>query len=529
MRRGVGQSRRMGSRRRRPIVVGLNVVVIGAVAGGLVALIVAAPIAAWPTLGVIVVLGLVGGSVVAHRRRRSWAREAPSTERVAAERRAAGGAPALGRAPAPPMVPSGALDDVARDLQARKDELDQTRAAFREVLARLGEVLASTHDFDGIVAAIVKTSLLVVPADVSIYYRLVGEPAVLEAVQGSGVPVTGLRLDGTGLAGSAAAHGCLVTIAPGLAAPKLVAVGDGLVLAPSALEPAEPIATAGVAVPLYSLGRLTGVLALYGTGTGRPFTDDQIGLLRSLVHQVEAAIANIELHEKARLEARTDGLTGLWNRRHFDLRLRDAVSTYRRFGESFSVALFDLDDFKRINDTWDHLTGDDALVHFAVLLRKVTREVDVVSRWGGEEFAVLLQRTAPADASAVAQRVVDLVRETPMAHGDDHIGFTVSAGVASHPWDGADGDAVLAVADAALLQAKAAGKDRIGHAAAGAGSGAGGATPAGSLPTGSLPTGSEAGGATPTGSSSTGSGAGGATPAGPPVDVREPDVSNARV
>jgi diguanylate cyclase (GGDEF)-like protein len=221
---------------------------------------------------------------------------------------------------------------------------------------------------------------------------------------------------------------------------------------------------AGVAAPLHSLGRLVGVVAVYGTTTGRPFSEEETGLLASLLRQVEVAVANIELHERARRDALTDGLTGLCNRRHFDMRLHDAVAGAQRYGEPFSVVLLDVDDFKRINDRWDHSTGDAALVHLAGVVGAAIREVDVPCRWGGEEFAILLQRADPRAALAVAQRVIDQVRAAPLERNGQSIRITVSAGVASFPGDGRDGAEVVARADAALLRAKANGKDRVERA-----------------------------------------------------------------
>jgi diguanylate cyclase (GGDEF)-like protein len=342
---------------------------------------------------------------------------------------------------------AAALAEAAADLHARQEELDGTRSAFRQALSRLGEVLASTHDFEGIVDAIVETALLVVPADAAVFYRLAASPDHLEAWHARGVAPGEKLLAGGGLAG-AAARSHAVTILSN----------------PAELDAAEPRAIAAIAAPLHSLGRLVGVLAVYGTTVGRPFSAEETELLVSLLRQVEVAVVNIELHERARRDALTDGVTGLWNRRHFDLRLQEAVASAQRYGEDFSVAMFDLDDFKRVNDTWDHFTGDAALVHFAGLLRTATREVDVACRWGGEEFAVLLQRAGPVAAATIAQRVVELVRTTPLARGGQDIGLTVSAGVASFPSDGSDGEQVLARADAALLRAKAAGKDRVERA-----------------------------------------------------------------
>lgn len=351
---------------------------------------------------------------------------------------------------------AGALDEAARDVRESKRELDGTRVAFRQAVTRLGEVLASTHDFEGIVDAIVETALLVVPGDSAVYYTLVASPDHLEATHAHGAPGNAVLLAGSGLAGAAARAGRVATVS--------TAARGTVVLAPADLDAAEPRARTGIAAPLFSLGRLVGVLAVYGSSVGRPFSEEETASLLSLLRQAELAVANIQLHEEARREALTDDVTGLWNRRHFDIRLGEAVAVAHRYGEPFSVAIFDLDDFKRINDRWDHLTGDAALVHFATLLRSTLREVDVACRWGGEEFAVLLQRAGAVEALKVAQRVVELVRTTPMARGRHLVPFTVSAGVATFPLDGDDGSAVLSRADAALLRAKAAGKDRVERA-----------------------------------------------------------------
>ena len=352
---------------------------------------------------------------------------------------------------------AAALNDASADLRTRQREADRSRSAFRQALTRLGDVLAATHDFEGIVDAVVETALLVVPADAAVFYRLSVSPDHLEVLRARGTAPTGMLLAGGGLAGAAARWRAVATLTTPVPAP-------GRVLSPAELDPAEPPAVAGIAFPLHSLGRLVGVVAVYGTTIGRPFTEDETGLLVSLMRQVEVAVANIELHERARRDALTDGLTGLCNRRHFDLRLRDAVASAQRYGEPFSVALFDVDDFKRINDRWDHGMGDAALVHLAGLLRTATREVDVACRWGGEEFAVLLQRADPSAAVAVAQRVVEAVRATPLDRDGVTISMTVSAGVASFPGDGRDGAEVVARADTALLRAKGMGKDRVERA-----------------------------------------------------------------
>jgi diguanylate cyclase (GGDEF)-like protein len=336
-----------------------------------------------------------------------------------------------------------AFDRIVRDLRVRDEELHETRNAFRLALDRLGDVLAATHDLEGIVDAIVDTALLAVPADAAVYYELVGLPARLQAVRARGVPFDRLVLDGSGVAGAAALTREL-TCLPG----------------PADLDPAEPAAVAAVAVPVSSQGRLIGVVGAYGTTIGRAFTSEEVGSLHTLVRQAEVAIANIELHAQAQREALTDGVTGLWNRRQFDLRCRDAQLSAARFGEPFGVVLFDLDNFKRINDAYDHFTGDAALVHMAGVLRRSSRDVDVVARWGGEEFAILVQRAGMPEAMVLAQRALSELRQSPLVYRGQTIQFTASAGVASSAGNGPTAAEVVAAADAALLQAKAVGKDR---------------------------------------------------------------------
>lgn len=447
----------MNLRRRLSVVVALGSLIIIGAGATLLALDLRAPVPVTGALIGVIAVASVAAVVVSWRALHT---SAVPLERVAdrAARQKPGLRPGLLTGPVDPQVRvlALALEDAAAALASRQEELERTRVSFRQALTRLGEVLASTHDREGILEAMVEVALLVVPGDAAVYYRPVGATAI-EATHARGVGITGLRLDRTGLAGAAAVSGRVAVIGAG-GAPGVV------VVAPDQLDRMEPDAVAGVAAPMQLGGRLIGVVAIYGTTVGRPFDDDEVGLLVSLLRQAEVAINNVELHEQARREALTDGVTGLWNRRQFDIRLREAIAASQRFGEPFGVAMFDLDDFKRINDNWDHLTGDAALVHFSALLRGATRDVDVVSRWGGEEFVVLLPRTAIDDVAMVAQRIVDLTRASPLTKGDEQIAFTVSAGIAGYPADGTTAHEIVAAADAALLEAKARGKDRLHRA-----------------------------------------------------------------
>jgi diguanylate cyclase (GGDEF)-like protein len=230
------------------------------------------------------------------------------------------------------------------------------------------------------------------------------------------------------------------------------------------MDLAEPVVSSAVAVPVVSEGRLFGVVAVYGRAGGSLFSDDDVNTLLTLARQAEVAIGNVMLHDETRRQARTDGLTGLANRREFELRCREQVKEAERFGDPFGVLVADIDDFKQVNDRFDHTTGDAALIWVASRLSEATREIDVVARWGGEEFIVLLPRAGAEETAMVAERVRSIVARDPMVDGHKIIPITVSLGFAVHPADGRTAEQLFKTADAALLRAKRLGKNRVEHA-----------------------------------------------------------------
>jgi diguanylate cyclase (GGDEF)-like protein len=154
-----------------------------------------------------------------------------------------------------------------------------------------------------------------------------------------------------------------------------------------------------------------------------------------------------------------DEVTGLYNRRFFSLRLEEELSRYRRFNHPVSVVLLDLDGFKAVNDEYGHTVGDDTLREVAQILMKHSRGINVVSRYGGDEFAVLLVETSKAGARLYADRIREVVAKYPFSHGKV---ITASFGVASLPDDEAGtGDALFRMADEALYAAKRAGKNQV--------------------------------------------------------------------
>ena len=266
-----------------------------------------------------------------------------------------------------------AFNEMLEQVRDRRRMLEERDAAFRSALNRLGDALTVTHDRAGIISAVLETSALSLGARRGVFFAVVPAGGGLRAISCYGCEVEGLELArGAGLAGDAAGHDH-VSVWPGPVAPVPAEADEG--------EPA-------IAVPLRRANRSIGVLALYGRRSEGPFGDDEVRLLGSLVHQAETAIENTFLYEEATRLSITDGLTGLWNRRLFDLRMNEELQRAVRFQEPFGLLLVDIDHFKTVNDRFGHQTGDAVLIEVARRLTDATREVDVVTRFGGEEFAL---------------------------------------------------------------------------------------------------------------------------------------------
>lgn len=159
--------------------------------------------------------------------------------------------------------------------------------------------------------------------------------------------------------------------------------------------------------------------------------------------------------------ARYDSLTDLYNRGTFLAEFEREVSRSARGGPAFSLAIFDLDRFKLLNDRYGHPVGDRVLKAFADALRASIRKHDVVGRYGGEEFALLMPQTGKETALRVADRVRQELETRGVSVDGKRIEVTVSAGIASYGLDGQDWDALLTAADDALYEAKNAGRNRI--------------------------------------------------------------------
>jgi diguanylate cyclase (GGDEF)-like protein len=226
-------------------------------------------------------------------------------------------------------------------------------------------------------------------------------------------------------------------------------------------------------VPIMGDERPVGVVLIGPSARHLPHARE-IGRTLALISSV--AIASTVVLSKERRLAKTDGLTGLLNKTNVYRMLRDVVNDETQ--SPVSVFLLDIDNFKQYNDTNGHLPGDDLLRRMGALLREHSREHEVVGRYGGEEFLVVMPATPKDAAMRVAERIRELVESTPFEHAENQPGgrVTISGGVATAPADGEDVDSLLRNADAALYQAKRAGRNRVfAHASADAATLVGGA------------------------------------------------------
>lgn len=212
-------------------------------------------------------------------------------------------------------------------------------------------------------------------------------------------------------------------------------------------------------VPMMAQGETLGVLSLV-----RPsqFDDMERQSAQTITEQLSLALANIRLQDSLRNQSLRDPLTGLYNRRYMDEALAREVNHAARQKTALAVAMIDVDHFKRYNDSHGHEGGDALLAAFGRLLARQARAEDIVCRYGGEEFALIMPGADINDAAARLDAMrIEAAKLHVELHGQTLGRITMSAGLASYPRDGGTGAGLLAAADAALYAAKKGGRDRV--------------------------------------------------------------------
>jgi diguanylate cyclase (GGDEF)-like protein len=337
------------------------------------------------------------------------------------------------------------FNSMARQLEARLEELQRERARLQEAIRRVGESFAKGLDRVGLLEIVVQTAV-----------------------------------DGIGAAGGRAT----MRRSPDEYLREVARSGDpdqfrrALHAAEAAVIDAGEVAEIQVggayalAAPLGSTEEGDQVIGIVSVARGdRAFSARERELFAYLTNQASVSVENVDLHETVQRQAVTDELTGLFNHRRFQEVMSIEVERARRYGHEMGLIMLDIDNFKQVNDTYGHLQGDKVLREVARVLRQSSREIDEPARYGGEEMAVALPQTDLEGAYQFAERVRRRIEalEIPVPGGNGALKVTASFGVASLGAAGdTDKDALVAAADGALYEAKRAGKNRTvrasGHA-----------------------------------------------------------------
>jgi diguanylate cyclase (GGDEF)-like protein len=185
------------------------------------------------------------------------------------------------------------------------------------------------------------------------------------------------------------------------------------------------------------------------------------GEIDRIIIMVQDVTENVYMERKLRDLTQQDGLTGIHNRRYLDKRLSEEFTRFKRKGTQFSLLIFDIDDFKKVNDTYGHQFGDRILINLAGLCSTIIRGSDIIARYGGEEFCLILSDTIGWGAMAFAERLRRLVETQTVRYGNEEVNVTISIGIAEINDRIGDTDELLKRADEAMYRAKESGKNRV--------------------------------------------------------------------
>ncbi|MCX7821698.1 MAG: sensor domain-containing diguanylate cyclase [Brevinematales bacterium] len=213
-----------------------------------------------------------------------------------------------------------------------------------------------------------------------------------------------------------------------------------------------------IAVPLKVDNEIPAVLEIVKSKDKEPLTKDDLETIMIIANFASATLENAKLF----LWAIHDSLTGLYNNHYFYKEFEDEIEKSKRYNRVFSLVMFDIDDFKQINDRYGHIAGDRALRHLSDCIKKTIRkDVDIAARYGGDEFVIIFPNTSAENAHKVSMRLLETVRNTPVNNGEHHFNITLSMGISEFPKDGDETYFLFNHADEALYESKRKGKNRI--------------------------------------------------------------------
>ena len=210
-----------------------------------------------------------------------------------------------------------------------------------------------------------------------------------------------------------------------------------------------------VAIPVFVESRIAGIL--YIEAVPRKYFENFIILTSQFAIQFQKVV----LYRKVQEMSITDSLTEVSTRRHFLDRFSEEIRRSMRHKSNLTLLMLDLDHFKETNDTFGHLVGDAVLKEVAVILKSNLREIDIIGRYGGEEFAIVLAGTGKEEAHQAAERIRESIEATVFKAYDEVVSTTVSIGVSVFPDKGVDVESLIEASDRALYKAKETGRNKV--------------------------------------------------------------------
>jgi diguanylate cyclase (GGDEF)-like protein len=356
------------------------------------------------------------------------------------------------------------FNKMSRELEAKIAEVETKRAELEETIRRVGDAFATGLDRQGLLELAVRTAVEACDADA-----------------GRAVPIDARRMHAVHIGGN---HERLMRAITAAERDAFIIRDENVAELLANLEPSgkeQPVEQhRPTSASVDGVHAMAGPLrARVGAGSeidyvgvisivreGENFNETERELFAYLVGQAAVSIENANLHETVQHQAVTDELTGLFNVRHFQESLNNEIERSRRFQSSVGLAMLDIDNFKRVNDTYGHQQGDLVLLEVARCLRALSRDIDEPARYGGEELAVILPQTDLGGAELLAERMRSAIEALNVKRLDGHgtLSVTASFGVASLPQSAGDKESLIAAADAALYRAKGAGKNRVERA-----------------------------------------------------------------
>jgi diguanylate cyclase (GGDEF)-like protein len=329
------------------------------------------------------------------------------------------------------------FNNMALQLEARLEDLRRERGRLQEAIRRVGESFARGLDRVGVLEIVVQTAVDGSGAVCGRATMRRRADAPMEEVTRSGEPESFHR----------ALH-----------------AAEAAVMDAGQVAEIQIAGASAMAAPLSATEAGDRVLAIVSVARGdRPFVPGERELFAYLTSQAAVSVENVDLHETVQRQAVTDELTGLFNHRRFQEVMSAEVERARRYDAEMGLIMLDIDNFKRVNDTYGHMQGDMVLREVARVLRQSAREIDEPARYGGEEMAVALPQTDLDGAYRFAERVRQRIEalELPLLDGDGILRVTASFGAASlSSAPQSDKEGLVAAADAALYRAKRSGKNR---------------------------------------------------------------------